>query len=169
MSTKYPEEMTVDTKVKAPVDKNQTTPQFWKKVFAHIEAGGYSMSGLTKDQIVKIIELMRTTTPEYTGYPARKIADVHGDSSTNELKLVAQMLKNVSPRTALVLYTLAWSSNSSLAKAGETREWKITVAMHQTFPFPPVPDTLVKCVHHRTCLYGWYADDCINYFENGKG
>jgi len=155
--------MATDTAVqKAPVDKTRTTPQFWKKVFAHIEAGGYTMSGLTKNQIMKIIELMRTTTIEYKGYGTnRRTINVHGDCTTRELKLVAQMLKNVSPRTALILYTLAWSSNSNLVSAPETREWRITLAMNQTFPFPPVSDTILKCVHHPSSLYAWYEDDTI--------
>jgi len=145
-------------------DKTKTTTHYWKKVFAHIEKGGYGMSGLTKDQIVKIIELMRTTTEVWSRH-SRKEEPAHG-MNCKELDLVALMLHSVSPRTALLLYTMAWSWNSSLTRAPNEREWRILWSMGKTFKAIKFDETLKLSVHHNTTfhpisLYAWYQDDTI--------
>ena len=121
---------------------------YWKLVFKTIEEGGYTMSGLDRDQIEKIIEMMRTLTSYY-------------NPNFQDHLLVETMLRQVSPRTALVLYTLAWFKNSPVSNTATKREELINTAMKRTFATITPSFVLSKVWYHQTSFQMWYEDDTI--------
>ena len=141
-------------KARTKKDKTQTTKQYWVKTFKLIKESGSGMSGLSDREIEKIIDLMRTTTM-HRGAPA------HGSYDNPNKRLVATMLRQVSPKTAIILYACAWSSNSDLAKAPQEREKRIVEWMLWTFLKPEVPSLLDKAIHNHSPLIQWYADDSV--------
>jgi hypothetical protein len=106
--------------------------KYWEQVQEQIKAGGYSMSGLSWEQIRKIMELMRH--------------DKNHGSVSKEMKIIASMLRQVSPRTAIVLYTLAWSKSSNLAQSPTKRQECIEEWMRKTFEEPHMSYILFKAV-----------------------
>ena len=124
--------------------------KYWEQVREQIMAGGYSMSGLSWEQIQKIMELMRHDKNN------------HG-SDSKEMDIVASMLRQVSPRTAIVLYTLAWSKDSTLVGSPTKRQSHIEEWMRQTFDEPRMSYILFKAVspNQQIPLYHWYVDDTI--------
>jgi len=119
----------------------------WKAVFEMIEQGGYTMSGLDRQQIEKLIEMMRGPRFQYRDSPDRM--------------LVAEMLKQVSPRTALVLYTLAWFKDHGDSGSPTSREIAINDAMQYTFATLKPSPVLAKAWYHRSSFQMWYDDDTI--------
>lgn len=123
---------------------------FLIRAFAHIKRGKYTMDGLSNQQMEKIWEMMRNIKSQRYNY------------LNEDLKLVAELLRNVSPRTALVLYTCAWSYDFEITENPSDRDELIRTAMFQTFNYPTMPATITRSTYCPSSLMMWYTYDKID-------